>query len=315
MLISSIGNLNPVRTGILLVLSFLILANANAVFSSNLLQQINPFIFLFWSFLITSLFFIARLIIATGDIKSVLIPRFVLMDVLLVNFTTALNWIGYYVALKFIEPAIVCAILGGLGPICIIVIEIFLKKRRLSQSEYFVAIGILLGTLLLASASLMNMSSLNNISLISSILGLAAAVVGGISQATTVITVKQLGQKGWTATQIMAHRFYLLIFIAAIFAHSGPGLSIHSSNMISYVIIATLIGVVIPLWLLQKGIILSDPFTVSALLSFAPIITYFFQIFDARLHWSLVSAIGCLIVTGFTLYITQLKYRNVRSSP
>ena len=65
-----------------------------------------------------------------------------------------------------------------------------------------------------------------------------------------------------------------------------------------------------PLWPLQRGIILSEPFTVAAMLSLAPILTYLFQAFDDRMHWSLASAVGCLVVTAFTVHGARIMHKG-----
>lgn len=299
--------MDPARLGVVYIAAFLFMANANAVFSGNLLQSLHPFTFLFWSFFVTSTFFIIRLV-ATKGLGALAIRPGSGWPLLVLNATSALNWIGYFCALRFIEPAIVSAIMGGLGPVSTIVLERLVRQRRLPTSTYAAAAGILVGAGLLAWASLSGLSGLRAVSISDSLIGLAAATIGGASQALNTIATRQLGDRGWTATHIMAHRFYLLILVAAVLALTGPGLSIDTSLQAGYVAIATVLGVIAPLWLLQRGILVSEPFTVAALLSLAPVLTYLFQGFDDRIGWSIASAGGCAVVAIFTVYSTRLKH-------
>lgn len=297
------------RAGILYVVAFLVLANANAVFSGNLLQQLHPFTFLFWSFVITSGFFLTRLLLSSGTC-GLAIGLNASGPLIILNFTSALNWIGYFYALRYIEPAIVSAIMGGLGPVSTILLERIVRRRQLPLYTYVVAMGILSGTVLLAWASLVGLSGIRPINVSDTLIGLAAAAIGGASQALNTIATKQLGECSWTATRIMAHRFYLLIIVAAVLAYSGPGFMIASSMQIGGLAIATLLGVIIPLWLLQRGILLSEPFTVAALLAWAPLLTYVFQVFDARIQWSMTSALGCSMIVLSTVFSTWLKFKR-----
>lgn len=296
-------------SGILYVAAFLVLANANAVFSGNLLQQLHPFTFLFWSFAISSGFFLTRLLLSAGT-RGLAIGVSASGSLLVLNFTSALNWIGYFYALRYIEPAIVSAIMGGLGPVSTILLERVVRRRQLPVYTYVVAMGILSGTALLAWASLVGLAGVHPINVNDTLIGLAAAATGGASQALNTIATKQLGERSWTATRIMAHRFYLLIIVAAVLAYSGPGFVIASSMQVGGLVIATLIGVIIPLWLLQRGILLSEPFTVAALLAWAPLLTYIFQVFDVRIQWSVTSALGCAMIVLATVLGTWIKFKR-----
>jgi drug/metabolite transporter (DMT)-like permease len=295
--------------GITYVSVFLVLANANAVFSGNLLHTINPFTFLFWSFLISSVFFGILLMMKNG-LRALKIDRASAVPLLMLNATSAFNWIGYFYALHFIEPAIVSAMMGGLGPLSTIALERFLRGRRFSARIYVPATGTLFGAGLLAWASLTGQSGLKEISVAASVIGLTASAVGGVSQALNTVATKKLADRGWGATRIMTHRFHLLLLTAAGLALVGPGLSVGSGSDVGLLAIATVLGVIAPLWPLQRGIILSEPFTIAAMLSLAPVLTYLFQGFDHRMQWSVESAAGCTVVAIFTIYGARMIHKG-----
>ncbi len=295
--------------GIFYVAAFVVMANANAVFSGNLLQSLHLVPFLFWGFLAASLFFMMQLAITQG-VHALAIGKSSFLTLFTVNTTGAFNWFCYFYALKFIEPAVATAILVGIGPLATIGLERVIRWRKLPPYSYFGAAGILFGTALLAWASLSGFSGLREIHISHALIGLLAATIGGVAQAMNVVAVKRLGDKGWSASQIMAHRFYLLILAAMVLGLTGPGLSVEGESQIVRLAIATFLGIVIPLWMLQRGILYSEPFTVVALLSLGPVLTYAFQGFDGRIAWSTTSALGCSIVAVFTCYILWIKSKQ-----
>jgi len=301
-------------SGTAYVVAFILMANANAVFSGRLLQSLHPFTFLFWGFFATSIVFMARLIFTTGA-GALTIKRADAGALFTLNAMTALSWIGYFIALRYIEPAIVTAIVCGFGPPSVIALERVVRQRKLPSHAYVAAAGTLLGTEVLVWASMAGLSGIKTTNPYESLVGLIAAIVGGISQAMSVIATKQLGDKGWNSTRIMSHRFHLLIPIAAILAISGPGLSVASFDQLNHLVIDMIFGVALPLWLLQRGILLSTPFVVSVLLSLGPVLTYLVQGFDDRIAWSIPSALGCLVVVLFTIYGTVVKSNSVRARP
>lgn len=295
--------------GVAYVSAFLVLANANAVFAGNLLQSVHPFTFLFWSFFASTGLF-AAILVATGGARALAIDRGSLVPLAILNGTSAFNWVGYFFALRYIEPAIVSAVMGGLGPVSTILLDRVVRGRALPRRIYVPAAGILAGAAMLAWASLTGRSGLLEIAVSASVIGLTAACLAGVSQALNTVTTKRLADRGWTATRIMVHRFYLLLAVALLLSSTGPGLTFDGWSQAGLVGVATVLGVVAPLWPLQRGIILSEPFTVAAMLSLAPILTYLFQAFDDRMQWSLASAAGCLVVTAFTVHGARLMHKG-----
>lgn len=284
--------------GVLCVLLFLIISNVNAVLSGWLLQQVHPFTLLFWSFLVVIIFFQVRLRVTMGK-SSLRVPTFSTRNLLSLNVASSVSWIGYYYALRYIEPAIVSALMGCVGPM-FIVIKNFLSTKVWEKKSFFVATGMLLGTILLVWSSFSS-SGLEKISLISIAIGLLSAFIGGLGQVMTTLSTKGLAAQGWNASQIMAHRFYLLVLIVGMLAWHNDVLLVNNTNNVLPITLISIVGVLIPLWVLQKGIILSSPLTVSVLLSFSPLITLFFQKFDARLAWSSMTFVGCVVIVASVL--------------
>ncbi|MDE1244037.1 DMT family transporter [Vibrio aestuarianus] len=287
------------QVGALFVLAFLLMANANAVLSGWLLQTLHPFTLLFWSFLATSVFFLLRLRF-TQSSKDTRISRDSLMPLLLLNIASSLSWIGYYYALRYIEPAIVSALMGGIGPLFVVLSGLVLF-RVISLRQVITSTGIIIGATVLAWASVSEQSAVQNVSQTHIVVGLVAALIGGFGQVLTTLSTKRLANKNWDASRLMAHRFYLLIAVSGFAAFNGPGLMVETIPDLFGLLVVGIFGVLVPLWLLQKGIIHSSPFTVSVLLALGPLMTLCFQGFDSRLSLSLWSVIGCVIIMVSTV--------------
>ncbi|ERS84669.1 hypothetical protein Q672_19285 [Marinobacter sp. EVN1] len=287
------------QAGALFVLAFLLMANANAVLSGWLLQTLHPFTLLFWSFLATSVFFLLRLRI-TQSSKATRISRDSIRPLLLLNIASSLSWIGYFYALRYIEPAIVSALMGGIGPLFVVLSGLVLL-RAMSLRQVITSTGIIIGAIVLAWASVSEQSAVQNVSQTHIVVGLAAALIGGFGQVLTTLSTKRLADQNWDASQLMAHRFYLLIAVSGFAAFNGPGLTVQTIPDLFGLLLVGIFGVLVPLWLLQKGIIHSSSFTVSVLLALGPLMTLCFQGFDSRLTTSLWSAIGCVIIVVSTV--------------
>lgn len=300
-------------SGVGCVLGFVLLANANAVYSGRLLQSLHPFTFLFWAFASTVIFYAAIQLLLNGR-STFFFTRASLGPLVALNLTSAFNWIGYFLALRYLEPAIVAAIMCGFGPISVVVLERMVRGNSLSAYAYVAAAGTIVGAGFLGWASLVGLAGVRSGSTVDVIIGLCAALAGGVSQALTTIVIKELGSRGWTASKIMVHRFYLLIFLASILAGFGPGITLSSVTQVTMLAIAVVLGVITPLFLLQRGILLSDPFTTSILLALGPTLAFVFQLLDDRIRLSITSATGCFIVVSFVIYGMWMKTR-VTSQP
>ncbi|MGB8667758.1 MAG: hypothetical protein WCD24_23895 [Serratia inhibens] len=249
--------------------------------------------------MITTLFFFVRLSVSQG-VVALKIPRASLMGLVTLNLASGISWIGYYCALKFIEPAIVSALMGCIGPLFILMVG-FISQRQISINQAITSAGIIAGTAVLSWASIADRSAVQNVTVHHVLLGLGAAFIGGFGQVLTTLSTKKLAKQNWSASQIMAHRFYLLTAVAAVVALNSTGLQLDSPASMVSVGAVSVLGILVPLWLLQKGIIISSPFTVSVLLSLGPLMTLLFQGFDSRLLWSNMSVVGCGIIVLSTI--------------
>lgn len=270
-----------------LVLSAILTA-LSQVYYANRVQAVHPFLFTGISFLLTTVYFqlfAARQKVGTNW-KVAYLP------LLKLNLASVLAFMGFYFALKYIEPAIVSSLEMGLGPLFVLLLALG-QKQRVTRGKWVIAIGTLLACLLMIFSVFMGNSALDHWDKYS-VLGIVASVFCGLGAVLCTIYSKQLSEMGWTSSMILSKRFYGIILLSVLSAYDV--FFAYITENISWIVVMTLIGVLIPMYLLQKGIQYCDVFLVMMSLCFIPVFTFFFQLFDARLQWSNSTFIGVLLL-------------------
>ncbi|MBH0175768.1 EamA family transporter [Fictibacillus sp. 23RED33] len=135
-------NISEKRTytiGVIALLLSALLTATSQVFYASRVQNGHPFVFTGISFFLTACFFsfFARNQKVEYKWKSTW------QSLLKLNLASVLAFMGFYYALKFIEPAIVSSLEMGLGPLFVIFLA--LTQRQIVAKEQW---GIALGTLL-----------------------------------------------------------------------------------------------------------------------------------------------------------------------
>lgn len=232
------------------------------------------------------------------------------LEIFILNIITAVIFLCFYYANKYIEPAIVSAIEIGIGPIIVLLIGALLHKNRIFKLDVIVSSGILLGTVTLVYASLNGTSGVA-INHLHTGKGLLTAFVAGVGMVLATIFSKRLSNKGWSTYKILAHRFYMLVPISFIFIINQKLIyvvNIFVENWI-WIVVFTFLGLIIPLYLIQVGIKNSNPLFVSVTLSLGPVFTFIFQLLDPRLKWSWISLLGIVCLCLFI--VSKVLIQNI----
>lgn len=133
--------------GVISLLVSAILTSISQVYYSNRVQAVHPFLFTGISFFLTTVFF--QLI----TIKQKIEPcwKEARSSLWKLNGASILAFMGFYFALKYIEPAIVSSLEMGLGPLFALLLAIQ-QKKRVINAQWGIAIGIFAASLLLIGA-------------------------------------------------------------------------------------------------------------------------------------------------------------------
>ena len=190
----------------------------------------------------------------------------------------------------------------GVAPLFILALMLFQRKTILMK-KWLISIGTLCACLLLIWAVIQGASGISSPFSSKMFIGILASVICGIGAVFCSEYSKQLSDLGWTSSMILAKRYIGIILISFIFTYDL--IIPYFMDNITWILIMTFFGVLIPNYLLQKGIQNTNTFLVMMSLSFIPVFTFLFQLFDNRIHFSIMTCIGVLLL--FICGIFSLK--------
>lgn len=271
-----------------LVLSALLTA-VSQVFYAKQVQEVPTFLFTGISFFITAVYFsfFARKHKLENQWRGNI------GHIVKLNIASVLAFMGFYFALKYVESAIVSALEMGIGPVFVLLLAVF-AKESIPKVQWMIAIGTLFACIFLILAVLSGNSAVQMDVTLPVILALVASVCCGVGAVLCTRYSKKLSGAGWSSSMILTHRYYGIILLS--FMATYDILFKYFSGNILWIIAVTVVGVMLPMYLLQLGIQYCSTLTVMMSLCFVPVFTFFFQLFDPRLSWSPISFIGILLL-------------------
>ncbi len=230
--------------------------------------------------------------------------------VLLLNASTAITFLAFFQALKLIEPAIVAAIEIGIAPPLALLIGYIIHSSRPNRTQGIVCTGILVGCLTLAIAAQTG-SGLNGSGQHAS-LGIAASLIAGAGAVAITVASKALMGRGWSRGAVLAHRFYLIIPVAFGFTLYTPiDPVVRTFPIIGIIVAVAVLGVALPLYLLQIGIERSDAYTVLSTMAALPVFTFILEAFSSAYRLSWLTAAGITVITATLLFgVRESKREN-----
>lgn len=145
-----------IGTGFLLLSA--LLTSVSQVYYANQVQDVHPFLFTGISFFITALLF--NMIAFKQQRTSTVSVRSSLGDVVKLNGSSILAFMGFYYALKFIEPAIVSSLEMGVGPFFAIVVTAVIAKEKIraTRAQWIITAGTFVASVLLMLTALFGLS-------------------------------------------------------------------------------------------------------------------------------------------------------------
>ncbi|WP_342511494.1 EamA family transporter [Sporosarcina sp. FSL K6-1522] len=280
--------------------SFLLLSallmSVSQVYYANQVQGVHPFLFTGISFFITAVLFNMIAYRQRGTMTATANTRSSMADVVKLNASSILAFMGFYYALKFIEPAIVSSLEMGVGPFFAIVVTAMVAKEKIraTRAQWLITAGTFAASVLLMVTALAGLSGVQVTNTTDFVYGLVASVLCGLGAVLCTIYSKKLSVAGWTSSSILAHRFYGIIILSFLMTYKIFPTYLMAN--LDWILLITIFGVTIPMFLLQKGIQYCDPFVVMMSICFIPVFTFIFQLFDPRIAWSTPTLVGILML-------------------
>ncbi|BEL87543.1 MULTISPECIES: hypothetical protein [Serratia] len=266
------------------ILGYCILGAAIDVFLSGLLQSIDLFVLLFWTFTLTWLgFFVISVLFFPVKLRACLNAWKL---ILLLNISTLGAWVGLFVGLKWTEPSILVAMLFGLSPIISVFIEIYNRNSvGVKNIVISVMLAFIVAVLMILAVKGQRFNPFDSNTLFVLALGLVCLVTSTCMAVGTYIA-KSLSKQAFNAVNIQSFRFPLLIGVCALMLPSEGVLATTQSSFWMYLPIIVILGNILPLWMLQKGIELTSALTTNIIVNVSPCITLLLEVFDPSIAYS-----------------------------
>nr|AWL91309.1 EamA family transporter [Bradyrhizobium ottawaense] len=296
---------NRFALGVLFVALYVLVSAAGEVYAAAYFQRADAFVALLLSFTVVCLTFN---LLARHDTSKAGVGNRSLLVFAVLNVVTAISWIGLFIGLKYVEPAIVVAFMVALGPTATVWLNAVIRRQGVPPASDIVVSA----SIAMIASYMIWISASGNAGVewgARSSFGIVLAIVAGLSLALTNVLVKLLFDRGFSGRQVLAHRFYgTIILLLGLVDYSSIVLEISQHWFaIAAVGVSTMI---VPLLLIQQGIRYVEPFTVNMVLSTAPIITFLFQYFDSRIVPSSHTFLGNILITAVAVSNIYLQYRR-----
>lgn len=225
------------------------------------------------------------------------------MAALLMNVATLFNWVGSFLSLSYIDPA--TAICINLSTVAITTFFIWIPFNKIQQNKHLLlAILLIIGSMILIinqHASTVMHSNLKAIAL-----GVGYSVASGIAGGFVGIYSEKLSKSGFSVSQILATRFYLLIIVCGIILAFTAAHEVIAIDWKFY-FLSSIIIVFFPLVMYQAAIKALGSLIVSIVEPFTPVITYFIQISVGGYQLNWLTVLLLLIASGSVIWLIRLE--------
>ncbi|GLZ78199.1 hypothetical protein Afil01_30060 [Actinorhabdospora filicis] len=190
----------------------------------------------------------------------------------LLNGATAVTFLGFYTALTLAPAALAAAIETGIGPLALALGALRRPNTRDLRAVLLgaAALALALGAALRASTGETTHSAIELSG------GLALAAIAGITAAGIATLSHRLGRLDVSPVTVTAHRFHLtyLLALGLLLLHPGDAIGSLTSATGALIVPLALLGVALPLFVLQFGMQRTPPIVVTLLASGVPGMTY-----------------------------------------
>ncbi|MDT0268502.1 DMT family transporter [Streptomyces sp. DSM 44915] len=306
------------RRGVVPLLAFAVLTAAMDVYAGNRFEVISPAALAAVSFTLVVAFFaaveagrrVARGPAPAGPGALTTHRR----DLLAINITTALTWLSTFYALEHLEPAIVNVVGLALGPVVTALAGPLLRRHsRVLAAEVLVSVAIcgLLGLLMWGSFS--GRSGLGELSTGAAALGLAWTLACAAGSAVNIIYMKRLDDAGCAPGTVLATRFLLIGALSWGLVALADDARLGAALLPGAVV--AVIGVGLPIYVLQVGVRHTEPITTSLLICLSPLFALALQLADGRLAFSPLTLGGVLGVVALVAVGVLVRDRSTPAPP
>lgn len=219
------------------------------------------------------------------------------------NFFTLCNWLSTFMSLHYLDPATALCINLGVLSVTIFCISTPLHKLRANKHLGFSVLLVLLSMGLIIEQRVVGSSHLDvkNIAL-----GSFCCTFGGITGAFIGMSSEAMGKAGFSITQILATRFYLLTFVSGV---ALIFIAQHAALVIDwkYYFISSLVIVFFPLLMYQGAIRELGTLIVSLVEPFSPVLTYILQVSIGDYRFNFVTITLLMLASAAIVWFLRIE--------
>lgn len=293
--------------GLMFMIAFCLLTAYSKVVINVAEHHLSPLVAGFYSYLITTIMFTALFAHNIKKFGQLILQNKIL--VLKINISTAIIWLSIFFALKYLTPIIVLSIYYGVITVTTVILTWKEKKDRHEVIfDLIVSIFLMCLLIIMIVDHLIHLKSLQQ-ALIAAVITIIAGVAGSYNN----IFAHSLYKHKFTASYVLAVRFYLALVITGtllLITHTSINVSY---DLIPSVIIIAFFTIAIPIFLLQKGIERIGPKFVSFLMPLIPVTAFFVQVYKGVPYfWTEVVAavILSIVIAGSAIIKTHWEKKK-----
>ena len=288
------------QKGIILTLSYILIAGTANILIASYLKIYNQFAITLICFTASVLYFLIINIQSLNKIYMICKTHY--KDFIKLNIYTSINWLSFYFALSILEPITSITIVHVVGTT--------LDNKRLISKNKYIYLYVVAVFLLFIHELMQNQMISSSCQIF---LALFLSYVSGYSIFKITLLSKKFNDRGLVAGQVMLIRFFILIILCLILVSLIKENSIYLKPVdILYIICIGFLSIILPVYLLQTAYSLSKTNNILLTLSFAPVLIFFLQFFDRNIKFSSLVAMSIAIVSMVSMRMTFYKISKIR---
>ncbi|MUK01654.1 hypothetical protein GM708_06745 [Vibrio cholerae] len=193
-------------------------------------------------------------------------------EVVTLNLATLMTFGAFYLALVWIPASLVAGIEAAFAPLITLFIGLRVR-RRVPALTWVLALGVLACSIAFGAAQNQTLAIPGP----QYITGVALALTAGAGMAVLASVSHRLGERGVSAASILAVRYHLAYVVALLLALRENPLKVGLPDLLGSLVWMVPLGiaaVVLPLFLIQSGMMRTDPTLTTVIMAGLPAISF-----------------------------------------
>lgn len=290
-------------SGVLCVIVYILIASSQSVALNSWLSTTNVYLVAGLSFVIVTAWFVGAGLLTAGR-ESYRFVREHLGLLLALNVSTVFNWLFYFLAVKYLLPAVAVTLTQGIGPLSMTAYslwrgEIVSRVTRTCHAVIFVAAA------LMCSYVVEHRLTTGSYSRTTLAVAILVASLCSISITATIALLKRFAEGSVPTSVVLSVRFPLLLLTCLAILPTQEHLRL-DAHVLGIILGIALVGVVTSTYFLQRGVELAPRLAVSTCLALSPMVV--FGIAVARNNLNMNGVLLALIAGIVAVSLTSIVY-------